>query len=533
MAGVNTGNTLPAGTIPTGTTWTDRTPVSTPLATSAISGQPTGGSISTLTPQQQQQYNQLVSAGASSSAASNAVGLIPLSPPNPNADAITAAHTATLKALNAPVAPTNSSLGANANTGAGSTATALTPGQLASAAGGATTGPGSLDPTLSSGTSNGVPLGTLGTGDPASIASNQSASGLLGNLIGTTQTNYQTQNQALLPSVQANQNIINNATLQEQQLTGGSYSGTAADYSGRLAQLENIKQEAQGNVNAALGNVNNALAPAASALTTGIGAATNEVQAPYGTPLLNPLSGTITNTGTQGGGTGNITGNVNTDSTNFATAVMNGTMTYDQAVSSLGYAGDIGTTALNNAILKNGGNPEALQAQGAATQSNIQTGGTTGTNTASAGYSSAVQGYNSANASYQTVTAQGNTLQQAMASAGVNTAPQFVNTPVNQLANQFGSAQFTSFQTALTETQQAYTTLLGAVGAATPTVNGQAATSLLTISSTPAQIQAALTQLQNAAYNKLLPMYNLIGTYQSQLGGTTTNGTTGTTNYNF
>jgi hypothetical protein len=106
-----------------------------------------------------------------------------------------------------------------------------------------------------------------------------------------------------------------------------------------------------------------------------------------------------------------------------------------------------------------------------------------------------------------------------MASTGINTNPQFANQTINALQNQLGSANYTSFITALSEAQQAYTSLLSSVGAATPTVNGQQATNIFNPNSTPSQINAAIDALNTAAYAKLQPLYNQIGIYASQLGG--------------
>jgi hypothetical protein len=164
-------------------------------------------------------------------------------------------------------------------------------------------------------------------------------------------------------------------------------------------------------------------------------------------------------------------------------------------------------------------NPVTTPAQAAGVAANTTAGVTAPTEAAQSGYQAAVTTYGPALAGYQTVSSQGKTLQDTMMATGINANPQFVNQRINQLQTQLGATQYVSFLSALTETQQAYEKLLGAVGAATPTLNGVAATSLLTPDSTPAQINAALTQLQTAAYNKLKPMHDLISTYQSQIGG--------------
>ena len=164
-------------------------------------------------------------------------------------------------------------------------------------------------------------------------------------------------------------------------------------------------------------------------------------------------------------------------------------------------------------------------APGTTTAQNIITGGTATTNAANTGLQSSINNYVAANTAYSTATQQSKNLQTTMANTGINTNPQFANQAINTLQNQLGSANYTSFITALSEAQQAYTSLLSSVGAATPTINGQQATTIFNPNSTPAQINAAIDALNTAAYAKLQPLYEQIGTYASQLGGTSGSGT--------
>lgn len=363
------------------------------------------------------------------------------------------------------------------------------------------------------------------TNSTQQVASNISPSGLLQNQIGQSQQLYQQQQQNAQQIIQDNQKVLGSAMQELEQLTGGSYSGTAADYSGRAAQLANLIQSAQSNINQANANLSQYSQQAQSALSDGV-AATSQLQAsPYGTPQVNPVTGQVISGGQNvtPGATGSVapTYNPTTDAQNFARAVMSGSMTYAQAQDSLSYAGSVGTTALNNAILAAGGNPLTLQAQGAATQSNIQTASTAATGAAATGLQQATQNYVNANTAYTTAQNQAANLQQVLNSTGINQSPQFVNQKINALQNQLGSANYTSFITALTELQQKYTNLLSTVGAQTPTVNGVQATTILNPNSTPAQINAAIDALNNAAYAQLKPLYDQIGTYAGQLGGGT------------
>ena len=162
-----------------------------------------------------------------------------------------------------------------------------------------------------------------------------------------------------------------------------------------------------------------------------------------------------------------------------------------------------------------------------AAEQNAITGGTATTNAANTGLQSSINNYVAANTAYSTATQQSKNLQTTMANTGINTNPQFANQAINTLQNQLGSANYTSFITALSEAQQAYTSLLSSVGAATPTINGQQATTIFNPNSTPAQINAAIDALNTAAYAKLQPLYEQIGTYASQLnGGSSSTGST-------
>jgi hypothetical protein len=97
--------------------------------------------------------------------------------------------------------------------------------------------------------------------------------------------------------------------------------------------------------------------------------------APYGQTSFNPL--------TPGFAGGNM--DPQTQASSIAQQLMNGQMTYDQAVEAMQYAGGAGTNFLNQALSSMGANPLALQAQGTAAQSNLQTTGTAQTQIAREG----------------------------------------------------------------------------------------------------------------------------------------------------
>lgn len=216
----------------------------------------------------------------------------------------------------------------------------------------------------------------------------------------------------------------------------------------------------------------------------------------------------------------------------LAQQVKAGLISPDAAASQLNSIyGGAGATFLNQAL---GGNYNynAGNAQSAAQQSNIQTQGTLNTQIGAQGVQQATQNYVAANTAYQTADAQAKTLINTLNQTGINTNPQFVNQKINALQNQLGSANYASFITALNETKQAYTNLLSSVGASTPTVNGQQATDIFNANSTPAQINAAIQQLNIAAKAKLQPLYDQIGTY-SGIGGSGSSSSSSTSTSGF
>lgn len=276
--------------------------------------------------------------------------------------------------------------------------------------------------------------------------------------------------------------VIKNQYLDQQTALAGQLQGESNLYS---AGLTGTGQQLSG-----LNTATSASAP---------------IQSPYSNQVLNPQTGQPIN-----GSTSNA---LTTAVQNAITQIKNGSG-YANAAATLGSFGPAGTNALLSALGPNF-NINSSNAQAAAQASNINTQGTLNTNIGAQGVQQATQNYVAANTAYQTADAQSKNLQSTLASTGINNNPQFLNQKINSLQNQLGSANYTSFITALNETKQAYTNLLSSVGAATPTVNGQQATEIFDANSTPAQINAAITALNTAAYAKLKPLYDQIGTYSS------------------
>lgn len=205
--------------------------------------------------------------------------------------------------------------------------------------------------------------------------------------------------------------------------------------------------------------------------------------------------------------------------------VSNGTPITDPTVQALlSPFGFYGTSALVQAqqTLSGGNfNPANQSAAGQANAQNIGTAGTANTQVAASGYASTLPVYQQASTDFTTADQQAGNLLNTLKETGINsTNATDYNTTINGLASKLGSTQTTAFTTALTEAQQAYTKLLSSVGAATPTVNGEAATSVLNPSSTPAQIAESIDKLNEAAYAKLAPQYQQALNYYNQLHGT-------------
>lgn len=424
---------------------------------------------------------------------------------NPTHSAILAAHDSTVKALNKPPATTNTSLPIQGDPLLNKPGTMTpTPGYTPVATG-APTGPGSSIP--------GAAPTTFG--------------GLLGGAM-TQAQKYEAQQAGLTSEAQQAINKFSGleGSLANEPLAGGANGIGSA----RMAQLESLKQNTVGAIESEQAKLAGYQTPISSLYGTEIGATQPSGHFPF---AFNPATGTFSDAapGASGDASGGVqfTGNPATDAATAAQAVVSGKMTYAQAQSSMSYAGSAADNYLNSAIINAGGDPLKLQASGAATQSNIQTGGTAATTAAASGLQNATQNYVAANTAYSTTQQQSANLKDTMSATGINDVnSQFYNSAINSLQNQFGSAKYTSFITALNETKQAYTNLLSSVGAATPTVNGQQATDIFNAASTPAQINAAIDALNQAAYAKLQPMYQQIGTYASQLNSGNSNTSTNT-----
>lgn len=383
---------------------------------------------------------------------------------------------------------------------------------------------------------------TYGTGSPGSAQINQGGTGTYGGIVGSL-VNSSTNS----PSVDQARNALASFNQGAANETAGVYAepGLAEDLSGHAQAIQQANAQTYAGLQT---NVQNALQEQSNSIT-GLSNAATAAKPTSSFPFsYNPLTGAFSNAASSIGGASGaaptLSYNPQQDASTLAQEVISGSIPYSDAVSAMGYAPGVGTGLLQQAIVQGGGNIAQLEGQatgttaaaaapGQAAATNIGTAGTVGTTTAAQGVQQSTQAYVNANTAYTQATGQSANLQTAMQGInGINS--QYANTAINALQGQFGSAKYTGFITSLNEAKQAYTNLLSSVGASTPTVNGQQATDIFNSASTPNQINAAISALNDAAYAKLKPLYDQIGTYQSQLNsGGSTSSTSSTSGGNY
>lgn len=292
----------------------------------------------------------------------------------------------------------------------------------------------------------------------------------------------------------------------------------AALAQGQQAALQGIgyqltgQQQAQQAANQAAGQAYTGQGLEQQALGTAAGYA-QPSPAAYGQTVFNPI------TGQYEGGQGGL--DPQTQAPSLAQRVMSGQMTYDQAVASMGYAGNAGRTFLDNAIAQAGGNPLQLQASGAVQQSNIQQAGTAGTDIARTGLAQATQDYVAMTSAAQFANQQATAVGSILDKTGLNNVSSTdYNKALNNLRGRFSDTDFIALNTSLREAQIAYTNLLS-TGGGTPTGNEQNAIATLNINQSAAGIKSSIEQLENAVARRLQALDTARQTYQGNLGGST------------
>ncbi len=307
----------------------------------------------------------------------------------------------------------------------------------------------------------------------------------------------------------------------------GDLSTGSVAVGGGNAQLE---YNAKSGRSAALTNAENAeLAPINQELTataqqqSGLGTAASQTQPSGSFPFVfDPATGTFksstgASTGTSGAPT--LSYNPQQDASTLAAAVVANKLPYSDAVSAMGYAGNVGTAALQTAILAAGGDITALQAASAAKQSNIGTSSTTATNTASAGYQKSYQDYQELNKTYNGAQSLGNLLIGTMQKGGINSNGSIdYNLAANTLKAHLSDPDYAQFVSTLINTRNVYQSILTSNGATAPTTADANLLKILNENSSMNAIISSLNQLNNEVYmGRLIPQAQQVNDYLKQL----------------
>jgi hypothetical protein len=255
---------------------------------------------------------------------------------------------------------------------------------------------------------------------------------------------------------------------------------------GEQAALQGIGYEQAGFTNAS--NASNAAAgqeyTGQGQTLSGLNNAANLAQpntAAYGQTVFDPLTGQYT------GGGSNL--DPQTQASSLAQKVMDGSMTYDQALASIGYAGSAGTNFLNQAITGAGGNPLQLQASGAATQNVI------GTQTQQ------VEGYKSALQQGQNLQSQ---LTDLIGTFGLNPNDvNAVNAGLAKIAQNVSSPQYKILSNYVNDIANTYAQVLTPPGGSATDTTRSLATSMLDATAKGASLIATMKSLDQAAQAKI------------------------------
>lgn len=282
------------------------------------------------------------------------------------------------------------------------------------------------------------------------------------------------------------------------------------DQAGREAVIKNQYLAQQNALASQAQGATNLYGPSIGAAVTGqgqqIGAA--GTAAGLGKPSVEGYGQTTFDPLTQkfGGSGGNL--DPQTQATSLAQKVMSGQMTYDQALSSLGYAGSVGATFLNNAITGAGGNPLQLQASGSANQ------GVVGSQTEQVNqYKSALQ--------------QGKNLQAQLGDLittfGLNpTDLNAVNLGLQKIASQKSDPHYKQLSNYVNDIANTYAQVLTPPGGSATDTSRGIAQSMLDATASGSSIMDTMRSLDNAAQAKIAGVPTIGGNKSSS--GTGTNG---------
>lgn len=195
------------------------------------------------------------------------------------------------------------------------------------------------------------------------------------------------------------------------------------------------------------------------------------------------------------------------------------------AMANLSAYGQTGVTALN-AILGSGFNANTNAGASAAQQSNVSTAGTASTTTNAGIYQSQLTSAAGTLQQAQAIQSSGAQLINTMTSLGINpTDPNIANKTINQLASQFSSPAYATFNANIANLQAKVSSLLSA--GEIPTTASGAAQQIIDGSMSVSGLSAAITQINTEASQLAASQLSTATTaYQNLQSGN--NGTTNT-----
>lgn len=282
------------------------------------------------------------------------------------------------------------------------------------------------------------------------------------------------------PVAEGNAAITANLAAQQgQNISLAEQAALAGNAQGLTAQ-----NQAQSGLTAA-GEVANIQQGNEQSGLTSAGTLAQPNTAAFGQTVFNPLTGQYENGGT------NL--DPQTQAGTLAQQVQSGQITYDQALQSMGYAGAAGTTFLNNAITKAGGNPLQLQAQGSATQSVIGT------------QASQVAGYQSALNQGQNLQSQ---LTDLISTFGLNPNDvNAVNSGLQKIAQNISSPQYKILSNYVNDIANTYAQILTPTGGSQTDTTRSLASSMLDATAKGTSIITTMKALDDAAKAKIAGVY--------------------------
>jgi hypothetical protein len=448
---------------------------------------------------------------------------------------------------------------ANQSTSGGTTGNGAT-GIASGGTGGGTTGSTAVAPLAGAGTqallnsinapniSNGQFINDSGSGTgantgaavtPASVASLGSVVSSLAATAGTSSPQYQ-QAQAAYTQAYNQLQTLQTQAAQAQgsvQNTPGISLGAAAGQSGQIQNLlANEEAPLSQEMSAAQTSAGMATAQQSTQQTGLIGAANAlQPQTQYGA-LTSPTtgqpissSGVVSSASSLPAAAQSALAVLPTNGQNAvileAQKVQNNSETLAQAQTNLSAYGQTGVTALS-AILGPNFNTNTNAGASAAQQSNVSTAGTASTTTNAGIYQSQLTSAAGTLQQAQAIQSSGAQLINTMTSLGINpTDPNIANKTINQLASQFSSPAYATFNANIANLQAKVSLLLSA--GEIPTTASGAAQQIIDGSMSVSGLSAAITQINTEASQLAASQLSTATTaYQNLQSGN--NGTTNT-----